>query len=104
MRNKLLLEEAEDFEAEVSTEEAQPISDEVIDEFNIQAMISSLIKDTWGLVDTINGIQMTLEDKSEEINATLKEIVSDEYMHIGQLEKIIQAIKPEAINLEVEVK
>jgi rubrerythrin len=47
---------------------------------------------------------MTLGDKSEEINATLKEIVSDEYMHIGQLEKIIQSIKPEAINLEVEVK
>ena len=45
MRNKLLLEEAEDLEAEVSTEEDQPISDEVIDEFNIQAMISSLIKD-----------------------------------------------------------
>jgi len=104
MRNKLLLEEAEDLEAEVSTEEDQPISDEVIDEFNIQAMISSLIKDKWGLVDTINGIQMTLGDKSEEINATLKEIVSDEYMHIGQLEKIIQSIKPEAINLEVEVK
>jgi hypothetical protein len=45
MRNKLLLEEAGDLGVEISPEEDQPISDEVMDEFNIQAMISSLIKD-----------------------------------------------------------
>lgn len=94
MKNKLLLEEEEVLQAEEA-----PSEDDIIN-FNISSFVTDLIKNKWEQVDNINGMIMTSPDFDPETVEILKEIISDEYVHIGQLEKIVQSISPEAVALD----
>jgi len=90
MKTKLLLSEDS---GEVLTD---PVPEEKIVDFNINSFITELIKNKWEQVDNINGMILTLPESENDVVAVLKEIISDDYIHIGQLEKIIQSINPEA--------
>jgi len=90
MKTKLLLSEDS---GEVLTD---PVPEEKIVDFNINSFITELIKNKWEQVDNINGMILTIPESENDVVAVLKEIISDDYIHIGQLEKIIQSINPEA--------
>lgn len=94
MRNRLLLEEENP-----QPESVNPISEEEIVNFNIGSLITDLIKNKWEQVDSINGLIITLSDVNPEWIKILKDIISDEYIHVGQLEKIVQSMNPKALDI-----
>lgn len=84
MSKKILLEETE-----ASTEA-----------LNLTSMLSALIKGEWDAIDQYNGVILAIEQTGNDTAIeTLKEIVSEEYIHVGQLEKLAQDINPEAENI-----
>lgn len=67
---------------------------------NLTTMLSALIKGEWDAIDQYNSVLSTLESLDNELaTETLKEIVSEEYIHVGQLEKLAQDINPDAENI-----
>ena len=67
---------------------------------NLTTMLSALIKGEWDAIDQYNSVLSTLESLDNDLaTETLKEIVSEEYIHVGQLEKLAQDINPDAENL-----
>ena len=67
---------------------------------NLTTMLSALIKGEWDAIDQYNSVLSTLESLDNDLaTETLKEIVSDEYIHVGQLEKLAQDINPDAENI-----
>ena len=84
MTKKILLEETE------TTQEV----------LSLTSMLSMLIKGEWDAIDQYNGIILSLEstDNKDAVDV-LKEIVSEEYIHVGQLEKLAQDINPDAENI-----
>ena len=101
MKNKLLLKEEEDLVVEEPIKEIpEEIPMEQIHDFNISSFATELIKNKWEQVDNINGMLMTMPNLDPNTAEILKSVVSDEYVHIGQLEKIVQGINPEAEALD----
>lgn len=99
MKTKLILKEDDN--------QVEEIPEEKLVELNITSFVTDLIKNKWEQVDNINGILVTTPKDNFELIDTLKSIIDDEYVHIGQLEKIIQGINPEAVALDsgdVEIK
>ena len=67
---------------------------------NLTTMLSALIKGEWDAIDQYNSVVSTLESLDNDLaTETLKEIVSEEYIHVGQLEKLAQDINPDAENI-----
>ena len=67
---------------------------------NLTTMLSTLIKGEWDAIDQYNSVLSTLESLDNDLaTETLKEIVSEEYIHVGQLEKLAQDINPDAENI-----
>ena len=67
---------------------------------NLTTMLSALIKGEWDAIDQYNSVLSTLETLDNDLaTETLKEIVSEEYIHVGQLEKLAQDINPDAENI-----
>ena len=84
MQKKILLEET------ATTQEV----------LSVTTMISMLIKVEWDAIDQYNGIILALESTdNKDAVEVLKEIVSEEYIHVGQLEKLAQDVNPDAENI-----
>ena len=67
---------------------------------NLTTMLSALIKGEWDAIDQYNSVLSTLESLDNDLaTETLKEIVSEEYIHVGQLEKLAQDVNPDAENI-----
>ena len=67
---------------------------------NLTTMLSALIRGEWDAIDQYNSVLSTLESLDNDLaTETLKEIVSEEYIHVGQLEKLAQDINPDAENI-----
>ena len=67
---------------------------------NLTTMLSALIKGEWDAIDQYNSVLSTLESLDNDLaTETLKEIVSEEYIHVGQLEKLAQDSNPDAENI-----
>ena len=67
---------------------------------NLTTMLRALIKGEWDAIDQYNSVLSTLESLDNDLaTETLKEIVSEEYIHVGQLEKLAQDINPDAENI-----
>ena len=67
---------------------------------NLTTMLSALIKGEWDAIDQYNSVLSTRESLDNDLaTETLKEIVSEEYIHVGQLEKLAQDINPDAENI-----
>ena len=64
-------------------------------------LISSMIRTEWDSVDLYNAMLITLEDQNRsDIIDIVNNIISDHYIHIGQLEKALQLINVNAEDIE----
>lgn len=64
-------------------------------------IISDLIKDEWEAIDGYNGAIISLSSMNrEDAIAIMKDIISEEYIHIGQLEKLLQNVIPISNEME----
>lgn len=63
-------------------------------DMGIASMLTSAIKDEWEAIDTYNSILATLVNKDcpAEINKIISDIVSEELIHVGQLEKALELV------------
>lgn len=84
MKRKLFL--SEDFEEDVTMDDGKVIAD---DNLIISNMLSSAIKGEWEAIDLYNGLLGAIED--EEVIDTINDIINEEYVHIGQLEALLQS-------------
>lgn len=91
--NKIILEEEEVFDYESNHEEVQAAADNSA----VTSAITELIKKVWELIDTVSESTVNLSALgNENITSILKDITTDEYIHIGQLEKVLDFMIPEA--------
>lgn len=68
-------------------------------------IISALIKDEWEAIDGYNGAILSLSAiNREDAIPVLKDIISEEYVHIGQLEKLLQSMIPVSNEMEAGAK
>jgi len=72
------------------------------DTATITSLISTLVKDEWEAIEGYNQAILTLQTIGDydRIIGTLNDIINEEYIHIGQLEKSIQMVVPSAENIE----
>lgn len=91
----------EDFENNVEDikNEIKTSNDE--NDFAVSNLISSLIKAEWDIVDLYNAMLITLQDKdAKEAEEVIENNISDHYIHIGQLEKVLQSFNNFANDIE----
>lgn len=86
------------YKAKKLTEE---VNQELIDKNVTVGIISGLIKSSWSLIDEINQdiIQLNIAG-APELVPVLQEMISDNYIHIGQLEKLLEGPEPAAENID----
>lgn len=80
------------------------LEEDVSQNFNYANIISSLIKNEWGAIESYNSILAFLNEadgnnNAEEAKNIISDIVKDEYIHIGQLEKLTQVYNPDVSNI-----
>ena len=87
----------EDVDEEIEEEEIEP---EVAKTVTL-SLVGDLIKRLWEQIDVINSdiVQLNVNGDDSMV-PVLSEILSDTYMHIGQLEKLLEGPVPEAENLD----
>ncbi len=81
--------------------EETPIEEVHDDNLGDASLISALIKGEWETIDLYNSIILNFRQVgNKEAETVLGDIVSEEYIHIGQLEKLAQMINPVANSIE----
>ena len=76
-------------------------SEESIDIISSSNLLSTLIKGEWDSVEMYNSILLTFQNENnEELANIIKDIITDKYIHIGQLEKSLQLVNSDAITIE----
>lgn len=81
--------------------EETPIEEVHDDNLGDVSLISALIKGEWETIDLYNSIILNFRQVgNKEAETVLGDIVSEEYIHIGQLEKLAQMINPVANSIE----
>ena len=74
---------------------------ESIDVVSKGNLLSTLIKSGWDAIEMYNSILLTFQNEgNEELVKIISDIVSEEYIHIGQLEKALQLINNTAEVIE----
>jgi len=97
MRNKLTLLEDEN----MPVEEVAPAPSENEALMAVNSMVSNLIQNKWQAIDLINGNIAAMQQYDRpDVIAVLSDMISDNYIHIGQLEKILEMGAPGASNIE----
>lgn len=112
--NKLILDETldtpeklnlEDFNRRKELHESRKLKEDVTEDTKTQmtnSMISTILKMCWDNIDLVNsGIATLQEIESEPTLEVFRNILTDTYTHIGQLEKVIECINEPAINIEL---
>lgn len=70
-------------------------------EFQASNLISALIKTEWDSVDLYNSILLTAtNDGLSDVVAVLNDIVSNHYVHIGQLEGLLGLVNDNVDSIE----
>lgn len=90
----------EDFEDNViNTEEVT--SNEEDTNLIVSNLISTLIKAEWDIVDLYNSMLITIQDrKVDDVIQIFENNISDHYIHIGQLEKLLQSFNTYADDID----
>lgn len=107
MNRKLILSEDLDQpaqfapQAEVTQQEVAPVESKD-NSLEMSNMISAMIKGEWDAVDIYNSMLTSIKEMTNdtEVIDLLTEIVNEEYVHIGQLEKLLQSKNPTAVGIE----
>lgn len=89
-----------EYKARKLNEEVQP-DQEMVDKTVSVGIIGGLIKTYWSLIDEINGdiIQLNIAG-ADDMVPVLNDMISDAYMNIGQLEKLLEGPAPEAVSID----
>jgi len=79
-------------------EDLGPNLEDVSNVTMITSLISALIKDEWEAIDGYNQaiVSLSAQGENKDVIDTLNDIIGEEYVHIGQLEKTLQGLIPEA--------
>ena len=69
-----------------------------LEHMGVATLINSLIQDEWQAIQGYNDAVATLasEGISEDIIAVFKDIVDEENIHVGQLQKALETVSPNA--------
>ena len=79
--------------------QAEVVQDENV--LPVSTMINQMIKGEWDAIDLYNGMISSLESMGNlEAVETVKDIVKEEYIHVGQLEKLLQMNNDSAASIE----
>ncbi len=112
MKSKLILNEDEDIVVvePIEQEAAQPDLVQTTDVNILSAtnLINQMIKGEWDAIDLYNAVVVTIQNDNsvtdkDEIITTINDIVSEEYIHVGQLEKLLQKLNPGAGYIEAGI-
>lgn len=72
-----------------------------VESIPLSAMLNQLIKSEWDAIDLYNGMLASLvEENDNHVVEVINDIISEEYVHVGQLEKLLQDINPVAVEIE----
>lgn len=76
--------------------------------YGLAGMINSLIKDEWDAIDGYNSTMATLiQINTPEAQQAVKiftDIVNEENIHVGQLQKVLELVSPNAISINTGVE
>ena len=82
--------------------EEEHISNVSNDDLGLTSLVSTLIKHEWESIDLYNSILLTFRQaNNQEAEEILNNIINDDYVHVGQLEKLAQLINPLVNNIEL---
>ena len=82
--------------------EEEHVSNVSNDDLGLTSLVSTLIKHEWESIDLYNSILLTFRQaNNQEAEEILNNIINDDYVHVGQLEKLAQLINPLANNIEL---
>ncbi len=101
LKNKIEI-QVEEAKSSVDTlnedDESSTPNPPAIDNMGIATLLNSLIQDEWQAIQGYNDAIATLvvEDNHEDILNIFKDIVDEEHIHIGQLQKALETIAPNA--------
>lgn len=71
------------------------------DDLSLTSLVNTLIKNKWDSIDLFNSILLSFRQANNtEAESILNDIINEEYVHVGQLEKLAQLINPVAGNIE----
>lgn len=71
------------------------------DDLSLTSLVNTLIKNKWDSIDLFNSILLSFRQANNtEAESILNDIINEEYVHVGQLEKLAQLINPVAENIE----
>lgn len=90
-------EEKVEIEVEAPKEDSTP-NPPTLEHMGVATLINSLIQDEWQAIQGYNDAVATLasEGISEDIIAVFKDIVDEENIHVGQLQKALETVSPNA--------
>ena len=82
--------------------EEEHVSNVSNDDLGLTSLVSTLIKHEWESIDLYNSILLTFRQaNNQEAEEILNNIINDDYVHVGQLEKLAQLINPLVNNIEL---
>lgn len=89
-----------EYKARKLNEEVQP-DQGMVDKTVSVSIIGGLIKTYWSLIDEINSdiIQLNIAG-ADDMVPVLNDMISDAYMNIGQLEKLLEGPAPESVSID----
>jgi hypothetical protein len=94
-RKLVLDEDTEIVEPETQTKD---VSDEA---FMDSSLVNTLIKNKWDSIELFNSILLSFRQaNNNDAEQILSDIINDEYVHVGQLEKLAQLINPLADRID----
>lgn len=84
-----------------SSEDKIPDPPKVGDDMGIANTLNALIQDEWQAIEGYNSAIASIAtlDNKEEILNILADIVSEEHVHIGQLQEALKLVSPNAISI-----
>lgn len=83
-------------------EEEENLSNVSNDDLGLSSLVSTLIKHEWESIDLYNSMLLSFRQaNNKEAEEILNEIISEDYVHVGQLEKLAQMINPLVNNIDL---
>lgn len=73
----------------------QPVSQEMVD-IGAAGLLNMLIRDEWEAIDGYQSAIATIGELQPEIAKILDDILTEEMIHVGQLQKALTLVQPES--------
>lgn len=80
--------------------EEKPVEKPSLEDLGIAAVINKLIVDEWEAIDGYQGAIATIQDILPEVAKIFNDIMTEEMIHVGQLQKALSLVQPETFAIE----